>query len=100
MGDFTENKIPVENNKNKIIAITIVAIVVLLVIAGVVFLLLRSRRVVPTSTIQLNEEEVSAGLGAQLLEKANNPIKDKLPETNPFQTDVANPLQDVYQNPF
>lgn len=40
-------------------------------------------------------------LGEALFEKAQNPVKDALPETNPFQTETkTNPLKDVYQNPF
>lgn len=40
-------------------------------------------------------------LGAEIFEKTNqaqNPVKDKIPQTNPFE-DKTNPYKD-YQNPF
>lgn len=50
----------------------------------------------------------AGGLGAQLYDKSQNPIVDKLPETNPFaeretnpfEETKTNPLKDVYKNPF
>lgn len=39
-------------------------------------------------------------LGAELLEKAQNPLKDELPQTNPFEQAETNPFIDVYENPF
>ena len=61
-----------------------------------------------------SEKVVDAGFGAQVLEKAQNPIKDKVPETNPFKAETnpfantktnpfqteANPLKAQYKNPF
>ncbi|MBI2888343.1 MAG: hypothetical protein HYY10_00275 [Candidatus Liptonbacteria bacterium] len=38
----------------------------------------------------------TSSLGASLLEKAQNPIQDKVPELSP----TANPVKDVYKNPF
>lgn len=38
----------------------------------------------------------TSSLGASLLEKAQNPIQDKVPEVSP----TANPVKDVYKNPF
>ncbi|MEK7118114.1 MAG: hypothetical protein AAB869_00720 [Patescibacteria group bacterium] len=37
-----------------------------------------------------------SSLGGTLYEKASNPLGDKLPEQSP----VANPINDVYKNPF
>lgn len=39
-------------------------------------------------------------LGGDLLEKAQNPLKDELPQTNPFTGAETNPFIDVYENPF
>lgn len=39
-------------------------------------------------------------LGGNLLEKAQNPLKDELPQTNPFTGTETNPFIDVYENPF
>lgn len=38
----------------------------------------------------------TSSLGASLLEKAQNPIQDKVPEIAP----TANPIKNVYNNPF
>lgn len=51
-------------------------------------------------------EKAAAGLGGNIFEKSQNPISDKLPETNPFGADTnpfekeANPLKVQYKNPF
>lgn len=82
--------------KKNLIIIGVLALVLLLLIGVFLFWMMSSNKKIAG---QLSDEAVSAGLGAQLLEKAQNPIKDKLPETNPFQEDI-NPLKDVYQNPF
>jgi len=39
-------------------------------------------------------------LGGELFEEVANPIKEKLPETNPFTEAETNPLDAVYKNPF
>ena len=50
--------------------------------------------------------EEQGGLGAQIFENVENPIKEELPETNPFSADTnpfdvpANPLENEYKNPF
>lgn len=58
-----------------------------------------SAKVTSTAPVTpLTEEEASrADLGSSLLEKAQNPIQDKLPET---VAPVPNPIQDIYKNPF
>ncbi|MBI2640503.1 MAG: hypothetical protein HYW91_01295 [Candidatus Sungbacteria bacterium] len=51
-------------------------------------------------------QEEPAGVGAQIFEKAQNPVADKVPETNPFRADLnpfkkeTNPLKAIYTNPF
>lgn len=37
-------------------------------------------------------------LGSQLFREPQNPIQDKIPETNPFSK--VNPFKGVYKNPF
>lgn len=52
---------------------------------------------VPTPVPLTQEEASKADLGSGLLEKAQNPIQNKLPET---VAPVPNPIQDIYKNPF
>ena len=49
---------------------------------------------------ELSSAEVEESLGSQILEQIQNPLKGKLPPTNPFENAKTNPLEDVYQNPF
>ncbi len=49
----------------------------------------------------------SAGLGERIFEKVQNPLKDELPQTNPFKAESnpfqkaeTNPFQNTYKNPF
>ena len=53
------------------------------------------------------EQVIPTGLGSELFEKARNPLRGELPETNPFTAETnpfeetkTNPLKDVYKNPF
>lgn len=49
-----------------------------------------------------NEEPIApqpAGLGAELFDRSQNPLNEKMPETNPFANET-NPMKDVYKNPF
>ena len=48
----------------------------------------------------LSSAEIEESLGSQIIEQTNNPLKGKLPPTNPFEKTETNPLKDVYQNPF
>lgn len=41
--------------------------------------------------------ETKASLGGEIFDKANNPIKGKVPESAPA---VKSPIGDVYKNPF
>ena len=43
---------------------------------------------------------ITNGFGAQVLDQTQNPIKEKLPETNPFSDTETNPLKRVIRNPF
>lgn len=82
----------------------LIAIVALLLIAGAVFLY-RSKSgievVSPTPPPSASES-----LGEKIYEQAQNPIKDQVPQTNPFETKAnpfeteVNPFQGVYKNPF
>lgn len=45
-------------------------------------------------------QEPPKSLGGQIFEQTANPIKEKLPETNPFTKTDTNPLNAVYKNPF
>lgn len=53
----------------------------------------------PVSQTPAEQKTVDVSLGSQILQKTQNPTKDKLPETNPFQTET-NPLKAQYINPF
>ena len=81
--------------------VTVGGVLLALILAAAGFWYSQSKRAATTGQgkTQPNEEAMSAGFGAQILEKAQNPVKDKLPETNPFQKNT-NPLKNVYQNPF
>jgi len=52
------------------------------------------------STQEQIQENVAGGLGGSIFEKSQNPIVDKLPETNPFEKIEINPLKSIYANPF
>ena len=52
------------------------------------------------TTKELSPAEVEVSLGSQILEQTQNPLKGKLPPTNPFEETETNPLKEVYQNPF
>ena len=80
----------------------LIVVVALLLIAGAVFLY-RSKTKVEVAP---PASPTSETLGEKIYEKAQNPIKDELPQTNPFETKVnpfeteTNPFQGVYKNPF
>lgn len=51
--------------------------------------------------------EIPETIGAELFEKSQNPLKDELPETNPFRAETnpfknaeTNPFIGTYENPF
>lgn len=82
----------------------IAAVVLAFLIVGAWYALrLRERAQAPEP--QAFEEEPPAAapaeiLGAELLEKAQHPLKGELPQTNPFTEAETNPFVDVYKNPF
>ena len=43
-------------------------------------------------------DDQSASLGGQIYEKSQNPLQEKLPDTNPVKN--ANPIEGAYTNPF
>ena len=49
---------------------------------------------------ELSPAEVKGSLGGQIFEQTQNPLKGKLPPTNPFEKTETNPLKNVHQNPF
>lgn len=73
-------------NKPRLIAVAALAVV--LIAAGIWYWRHRSAPATPTSTI-----------GAELFDKAKNPLKDQLPQTNPFKTET-NPFKNTETNPF
>lgn len=75
--------------------VILIGILVLLAILAVVSWWWSQRPAVPPAA----EEEKPASLGAQVFEKTQNPVKEELQQTNPFEG-VANPLEGVYKNPF
>lgn len=97
------------DNSSKINPALIGAVIVILILAGAGFWYWRSKKAVPGVSAPagvLKQEEVGGGLGANIFEKSQNPISDKLSETNPFGADInpfekqANPLKAQYKNPF
>lgn len=74
--------------------ITLIGLVVLIAVLAVVGWWWSQRPVAPPKA-----EEKPASLGAQVFEKTQNPVKEELQQTNPFEG-VANPLEGVYKNPF
>ncbi len=52
----------------------------------------------PAPDTQTGAAPAEGSLGADIAEKAQNPLSDKLPESNPVGS--INPLEGAYQNPF
>ena len=69
-------------------------VIIILVAAGVVFLLI-FKGVIKNP---LQSSSPNSNLGSQIFEKTQNPLEDKIPETNPFAK--VNPFKGVYKNPF
>lgn len=83
--------------------ILVIVVIIIAVIIGVVFYIYlnRYRNINPTNPI-VNNNKIGApaaknDLGTTLYEKSQNPISNTLPKT---VAPVANPLQNVYKNPF
>ena len=89
---------------NPKVKIAIVAVVVASAVIGIGLYVFLGRKkgveLPPTREIH------AGGIGVQLYEKSQNPISDKLPETNPFGGQLnpfeqpTNPYKDAYKNPF
>lgn len=85
-------------NKNLFLGI---AIILALLAGAVVWYVRRAPEPLPDTTA-----EDRGGLGAQIFEAAQNPIKGDVPETNPFSANTnpfkaeTNPYSDTYKNPF
>lgn len=73
--------------------IALILIVVLVIAGGTYFLISTGKLSNP-----LNKKTVTTSLGEQIYNKTQNPLEDKLPETNPFAK--INPFKGVYKNPF
>jgi len=93
-------------NKQKTIIIIVVA--VLVIVSGIAFWYWSQKKASESEnpTVSGNAIEVKDGLGAEALNKVNNPLANELPETNPFQVNTnpfeaqTNPFNKVYRNPF
>lgn len=70
--------------KNK--AILVVLVLVVLAIAGG-FIYWQNQK-----QVEQQETESSASLGSEIYESTQNPVKDKIPETNPFEEAKINPF--------
>ena len=85
---------PVDNKK-----VTIIVLILLLVVGGVGFWYW-------TNSNKEDDVPEPESLGEKIFEKAQNPIKDELPQSNPFEAKAnpfeteTNPFQGVYKNPF
>ena len=81
--------------------LTVIVALVLAIAIGILVWYLRSMHPANsngTGTGQpTTSADRSAGLGAQLYDKVQNPVEGKLPDAN---TPVTNPLNSVYKNPF
>ncbi|MBI2075261.1 MAG: hypothetical protein HYZ07_00190 [Candidatus Harrisonbacteria bacterium] len=92
--------------KNAYIAIAIVIVAALAV--GIWYFRSREAEPLPDTSNIAGEAAPSAQeeLGGALYEATQNPVQEKLPETNPFKAQAnpfgaeVNPFQDVYKNPF
>lgn len=69
-------------------------IIIILIVAGAVFFLV-FKGVIKNP---LQKSSPNSNLGSQIFEKTQNPLEEKLPETNPFAK--INPFKGVYKNPF
>ena len=67
-----------------------VVLAILLIAAGAWYW--RARRALPPPP-------PPPSLGGEIFEKAQNPLKDELPQTNPFKAET-NPFQNTETNPF
>ena len=85
----------------------VIIVSILVIVAGVGFWYWQkkgAKAIFPQTSIpeaeNLSPAEVKESLGGQIFEQTQNPLKGKLPPTNPFEETETNPLKNVYQNPF
>gem|GEM_PF-5222916 len=83
--------------KRKIIIIAVVA--VLVVLAGIGFWFWSKNKQTPSAPPPQTKEPPASTLGGKVFEKAQNPLKGQVPQTNPFK-EQKNPLDVIYKNPF
>lgn len=101
----------ITGNKPKVIIITVIVTIILAGVVGFWFWKHGEVEISNTSETSTEyvpkvvepkelQENVGGGLGASIYEKSQNPIADKLSETNPFGKTPINPLKSIYTNPF
>ncbi len=76
----------------------ITAVVVILIVILALSYLATRKSAIPTDQSGSTGEAAGDSLGAEIGDKAQNPIKGELPDTNPVGG--ANPIDGAYQNPF
>ena len=81
----------------KVIVIVVVAVIVAAALWYAKFYQKPKQAAAPAQGFGPAVNAPTSTLGAQLYQKANNPIQDKLPAT---VAPVPNPIQNVYKNPF
>jgi len=93
---------------NRKLLIIVLAAAIIVLVGGGFWYWQKSREVevqVPVSVEKTPEEKVEE-FGGKILERVQNPLKEKLPETNPFKPQTnpfgteINPFQETYKNPF
>ena len=88
---------------NKSVITGVIILVIILVGAGVWWYAKNQTAPLPEGADTAKSE---GGLGAQIFEGAQNPLKNDVPETNPFAAPTnpfkqeTNPYKDTYKNPF
>lgn len=71
-----------------------IIIVLVLILAGGAYFLVSTGKV----SNPLIKKTQAPSLGEQIYTQTQNPLKDKIPQTNPFVK--VNPFKGVYKNPF
>ena len=80
-------------------------VIIVIVAAGLAFWRWQESKS-PQPKEEAVKEIKAGGIGAQIFERAQNPLKERLPDTNPFSAPTnpfnatANPFKAEYKNPF
>ncbi|MEK7181085.1 MAG: hypothetical protein AAB738_01985 [Patescibacteria group bacterium] len=82
-------------NKQTIIIVIFLVVLAAVVVAWFVF---NKGGEIQVQNTPGGTNEQGSGIGGEIFQKVQNPIADKLPESNPAQD--INPLENTYQNPF